>query len=198
MAVILPVWGGRAPMHCLLEGDLEDSVWPLCGQNPHTGQGCWDEISLRDSLSSSSCSLFWDYPTPDFYYLEVKQRIMDPQQQSTPVWGGGAQHPQCLPSVGYSDSSFHGRDLHTEPQGCGETVTWLLFSAWLFLLESGKWMWQPVSSITFLMLLPPLPMTWECSVCETSIFNVTRLLCAEAGLFPDALTMPHTLPLTAL
>lgn len=57
--------------------------------------------------------------------------------------------------------------------------TWLLFSAWLFLLESGKWMWQPVSSITFLILLPPLPITWECSVCETSIFKVTRLLYVE-------------------
>lgn len=56
-------------------------------------------------------------------------------------------------------------------------LTWLLFSAWLLRLESGKWMWQPVSSITFLMLLPPLPMTCECSVCETSIFRVTRLLC---------------------
>ena len=57
--------------------------------------------------------------------------------------------------------------------------TWLLFSAWLFLLESGKWMWHPVSSITFLILLPPLPITWECSVCETSIFKVTRLLYME-------------------
>lgn len=57
--------------------------------------------------------------------------------------------------------------------------TWLLFSAWLFLLESGKWMWHPVSSITFLILLPPLPITWECSVCETSIFKVTRLLYVE-------------------
>ena len=37
--------------------------------------------------------------------------------------------------------------------------TWLLFSAWLFRLESGKWMWHPVSSITFLILLPPLPIT---------------------------------------
>lgn len=54
--------------------------------------------------------------------------------------------------------------------------TWLLFSAWLFRLESGKWMWQPVSSITPFMLLPPLPMTWECSVWDTSIFSVTLLL----------------------
>lgn len=54
--------------------------------------------------------------------------------------------------------------------------TWLLFSVWLFLLESGKWMWQPVSSITRLILLPPLPITWECSVWETSIFRVTLLL----------------------
>lgn len=60
-----------------------------------------------------------------------------------------------------------------------EIKTWLLFSAWLFLLESGKWMWHPVSSITFLILLPPLPITWECSVCETSIFKVTRLLWVE-------------------
>lgn len=52
----------------------------------------------------------------------------------------------------------------------------MLFSAWLFLFESGKWIWHPVSSITFLILLPPLPITWECSVCETSIFKVTRLL----------------------
>lgn len=54
--------------------------------------------------------------------------------------------------------------------------TWLLFSAWLFRLESGKWMWQPVSSITRFMLFPPLPITWECSVWETSIFSVTLLL----------------------
>lgn len=57
-----------------------------------------------------------------------------------------------------------------------EAQTWLLFSAWLFLFESGKWMWHPVSSITLLMLLPPLPITWECSVWETSIFRVTLLL----------------------
>jgi hypothetical protein len=36
--------------------------------------------------------------------------------------------------------------------------TWLLFSFWLVLLESGKWMWQPVASMTCLMVLPPLPM----------------------------------------
>jgi len=41
----------------------------------------------------------------------------------------------------------------------GHNRTWLLFSAWLLRLESGKWMWQPVSSITFLILFPPLPMT---------------------------------------
>lgn len=39
-------------------------------------------------------------------------------------------------------------------------VTWLLFSpAALWRLESGKWMWQDVTSITFLMLPPPLPIT---------------------------------------
>lgn len=57
------------------------------------------------------------------------------------------------------------------------TITWLLLSDWLFLLLSGKCMWQRVSSMTRLILLPPLPMTCECSVCETSIFSVTLLLC---------------------
>lgn len=79
------------------------------------------------------------------------------------------------------------KDMHTEMKAVihsikvhvGRWITWLLFSAWLFLLESGKWMWHPVSSITFLILLPPLPITWECSVCETSIFKVTRLLYME-------------------
>lgn len=60
---------------------------------------------------------------------------------------------------------------------CVCVCTWLLFSPWLCLLESGKCMWQPVSSITRLMLFPPFPITCECSVCDTSIFRVTRLLC---------------------
>lgn len=75
--------------------------------------------------------------------------------------------------------------------------TWLLFSAWLFLLESGKWMWHPVSSITFLMLLPPLPITWECSVCETSIFRVTRLLYVQTTyyfLMHEKGTTPQNIP----
>lgn len=58
--------------------------------------------------------------------------------------------------------------------------TWLLFSpAPLFRLESGKWMWQEVSSMTFLMFPPPFPITWECSVCVTSIFSVTLFTCAQ-------------------
>ena len=32
--------------------------------------------------------------------------------------------------------------------------TWLLFSLALLLLESGKWMWQPVSAMTRRMVLP--------------------------------------------
>ena len=61
-------------------------------------------------------------------------------------------------------------------------ITWLLFSWTLLpLLESGKWIWQPVSCMTRLMLLPPLPMTCEWSVWDTSIFNVALLLWKEDG-----------------
>ena len=59
--------------------------------------------------------------------------------------------------------------------------TWLLFSDWLLLFESGKWMWQAVCCITCLMLLPPRPITWLWSVYDTSIFNVTRVLCEQSS-----------------
>ena len=74
------------------------------------------------------------------------------------------------------------RKLHAASNKVFSTVnlycTWLLFS-WTLLprFESGKCTWQPVSDMTRLMLLPPLPMTWEWSVWETSIFRVALLLC---------------------
>lgn len=150
--------------------------------------------------------VFGGYPTPfHIYQLEMKRRarnlqlILGPSEYASASWGAGrAHHAQHLPSIDSSGCFCSHRSegicLLRFKDGEGP-VTWLLFSAWLFLLESGKWMWQPVSSITFLMLLPPLPMTWECSVCETSIFNVTRLLCEEAGLRPDVLIPSDALPL---
>ena len=51
--------------------------------------------------------------------------------------------------------------------------TWLLFSAPVQRLESGKCMWHPVSCITRCILAPPLPITCEWSVWATSIFSVT-------------------------
>lgn len=56
--------------------------------------------------------------------------------------------------------------------------TWLLFSCTLLpWFESGKCTWQPVSCMTRFILFPPLPITCEWSVCDTSSFNVARLLC---------------------
>lgn len=52
--------------------------------------------------------------------------------------------------------------------------TWLLFSVWLERLESGKWIWVNVSSMIFLILLPPRPIIYEWSVNEISIFMITR------------------------
>lgn len=54
-------------------------------------------------------------------------------------------------------------------------------------------MWHPVSSITLLMLLPPFPITWECSVWETSIFRVTLLLCNERRRGSEGEMMIHIL-----
>ena len=56
-----------------------------------------------------------------------------------------------------------------------DMLTWLLFSSVLVLLESGKWMWHLVFSITALIELPLLPIMCECSVCPMSIFNTTLL-----------------------
>jgi len=43
----------------------------------------------------------------------------------------------------------------------------------VLLFESGKWIWHPVDLMTFLILLPALPMMCECSVWQISIFSVT-------------------------
>lgn len=63
------------------------------------------------------------------------------------------------------------------PSKLPHSETWLLFSVGLDRFESGKWIWVIVSSMIFLMLLPPRPMMYEWSVYEMSIFMMTRLPC---------------------
>ena len=63
--------------------------------------------------------------------------------------GTDSNQRQCWPGL---------KRIHLQSPFKQKYHTWLLFSATLFLFESGKWMWHSVSSITRLMLYPPA--TW--------------------------------------
>lgn len=168
-------------IHCLLEGDrgqlkgsiLVDASMQAAGRSPLS------PVFNGPHTKNSSICRHIKRATPS---ISLKQ-VNNPQHQSSMLLLARSQlsKSRCKlknKTVAYTESQ-HCASVPSDLMQKLRQITWLLFSAWLFLLESGKWMWHPVSSITFLMLLPPLPITCECSVWETSIFNVTRLLYME-------------------
>ena len=88
--------------------------------------------------------------------------------RTTPLFGRSK-----VSTIGSNARIFRRAD--STPAGSPAMETWFDFSVDPERFESGKWIWQPVSSITFLIVEPPFPITCECSVWGTSIFNVTRV-----------------------